>query len=389
VSRRGQNEGSIHRRTDGRWVAAVTVGWRRGRQQRKYFYGRTRREVQDKLKVALRDQQLGLPVAPERQTVAQFLARWLEHSVKPSVRYSTHASYARLCKKHITPWLGRLELAKLRPQHIQEFMNAKSRDGLSPRTVQYLRAILRRALGQALKWGLVQRNAATLVDPPKVERPQVEPLTPAEARRFLDAVKDHRLEALYSVALALGLRLGEALGLRWQDVDFDRGTLTIRYALQRIEGKLRLVEPKTARSRRTIPLPDSTLKSLRAHQERQAQDRALAGTRWQERGFVFASTIGTPLDGRNVTRHFQDTLELLGLPRKRFHDLRHTCASFLLAQGVSARTVMEILGHSQITLTLDTYSHVAPSLLSEAASRMDTLLSGSPESGVPEPGRLQ
>ncbi len=172
------------------------------------------------------------------------------------------------------------------------------------------------------------------------------------------------------------LRRGEALGLRWTDVDLDTSTLKVRTSLQRVDGRLQLVEPKTARSRRTIALPQSAIIALRHHRVRQLQERLLAGQRWHDTGMVFTTTIGTPLDPRNVYRHFQRALAEAGLPQKRFHDLRHTCATLLLAQGVHPRGVMDILGHSQIALTMDTYSHVIPALQREAAGRMDALLAG-------------
>ncbi len=374
MSKRGQNEGSIYKRNDRRWVAVVSLGYRRGKRWRKSFYGDTRKEVQEKLTAALRAHQQGLPVAPERQTFGQFLERWLANSVKPTVRPLTYERYAQLVRLHITPVLGRIPLAKLGPQEVQAFLNAKRKDGLSPRTVQYLHVTLRCALGQAVKWESVPRNVAKLVDTAKVERPEVKPFTPEEARAFMAAVSGERLNALYSVALAVGLRKGEALGLRWQDVNLDAGTLKVRVALQLINGKLQLVQPKTARSRRTIALPQSSVVALRAHRARQLEERLLAGPRWKDSGLVFPSSVGTPMNPRNLNRHFERVLNKTGLPRKRFHDLRHTCATLLLAQDVHPRVVMEILGHSQISLTMDTYSHVVPSLQREAADRMDTLL---------------
>lgn len=266
-------------------------------------------------------------------------------------------------------------MAKLSPSDIQPFLNDKLAEGLSPRTVRYLHAVLRRALGQALKRGLVPRNVATLVNLPKAQRPEVEPFTPDQARSFLAAIHGDRLEALYSVALSVGLRQGEALGLRWEDVDLDTGTITVRKALQRLNGVFELVEPKTARSRRTIALPQTAVTALRVHRTRQLQERLLAGSKWCENGLVFTNTFGTPIDASNLIRHFHRALVAAGLPRKRFHDLRHTCASLLLAQGVHPRVVMDILGHSQISLTMDTYSHVIPALQREAASQMDVLLS--------------
>ena len=253
-------------------------------------------------------------------------------------------------------------------------MNKNLAAGRSPRTVQYTHTVLRRALGRALKWGLVARNVATLVDRPRSVRQEMQSLSPEQARVFLQAAEGDRLEALYSVAIAVGLRQGEALGLRWDDVDLDAGKLRVRVALQRVNGKLQLVGPKTAKSRRTIALPQTAVIALRKHRTRQLEERLRAGEHWQEMGLVFPSTIGTPHDARNVVRAFQKLLEQAGLPHMRFHDLRHTCASLLLAQGVHPRVVMEILGHSQISLTMDTYSHVIPSLQREAAQQMDAAL---------------
>ncbi len=242
----------------------------------------------------------------------------------------------------------------------------------------------RQALGQAERWGLVTRNVARLAEPPRVPRRDVRPLTPDQARIFLDAIRGERLEALYIVALGVGLRQGQILGLGWEDVDLEGSVLTVRHALQRVDGRLVLVEPKSATSRRVVALPAFVREALRAHRTRQLHDRLLAGSRWHDdpRALVFTTTVGTPLDGIAVTRRFQAHLAGAGLRRQRFHDLRHACASLLLAQGVSPRVVMETLGHSQISLTLNTYSHVIPALGRAAAERMDEAL-GPPSAETP------
>ena len=289
------------------------------------------------------------------------------------MRPKTHASHAQIVRLHLTPALGRHQLAKLAPEHVQAMMNDKLAEGLSPRTVQYARAVLRQALNQALRWGMVARNVATLVEPPKMKRHEIAFLTPDRARAFLEAVRGDRLEALYGVAVALGLPQGEALGLRWRDVDFHAGTLSVRVAL-RIAGGLRLVEPKSAESRRTVVMPASVAVVLRAHRDRQAFEQAAAGPRWVDSGLVFTTPKGTPIDARNVVRHFKTVLAAAGLPDMRWHHLRHTCASLLLAQGVPARTVMEVLGHSQMSLTMNTYAHVMPEMKRDAAAAMDRLL---------------
>lgn len=378
MAKRGQNEGSIYKRKDGRWVASLNLGFQGGKRKRKCFYGWTRREVQEKLTEALRNLQQGLPLANDVITVEQFLDKWLEDSARPNVRSLTYESYERIIRNHIKPELGRIKLAKLAPHHIQSLINKKLEEGASPRYVQYIHAVLRGALGQAYKWGMIHRNVAKLVDPPRVRRAEVIPLTPEQARAFLETAKGDRLEALYCVALALGLRRGEALGLKWEDINFETGTLRVNHSLQWPKGGgWVLVEPKTARSRRNIRLPQVTLTALIKHRKRQVKERLLVGDRWEDFGFVFTTGKGTPLMGWNVAkRSFKPLLKKAGLPDIRFHDLRHTAASLLLAQGVQPRVIMETLGHCSISLTMDVYSHVMPIMQKEAAEKMQEILSG-------------
>lgn len=372
-TKRGNYEGSVYRRSDGRWVAAVSLG----DGKRVHRYAKTRSEAAAKLAAVLKTAQDQLPIPPERGTVGQFLEYWLANTAKRTVRPSTFVSYEGLVRVHLVPELGKVPLIKLSPQHVERMINRKLATGLSPRRVEYARAVLRRALNDALRWGLIARNVATLVTPPRAQRYEIRPLDPDQARRFLDTVRADRLEALYSVALAVGLRQGEALGLRWDDVDLGGAVIHVRHALQRVDGKLQLVEPKTARSRRVVVLPATVVKALREHRVRQLAERLAAGSEWIDRDLVFCTPRGRPLDASNVTHAFQKHLARAGLPRQRFHDLRHACASLLLAQGVNPRVVMEVLGHSQITLTLNTYSHVLPSLSEEAARRMDAVLAAS------------
>lgn len=372
--KRGQNEGSIYKRRDGRWVGVISLGYVNRKRKRKAFYGATRREVQERLTSALKTTQEGQPIPPERQSVSQFLEEWLQNSAKPTIRPRTYVRYGEHVRNHISPAIGHIKLAKLTPQHVQALLNEKLGEGLAPATVRYMHAVLRRALKQAFKWDLVSRNVAVLVDAPRVAQKEIEPFTPEQARVFLDAIRGDRLEALYSVALAVGLRKGEVLGLKWSDVHLDKRTLTVRASLQRINGALVLVEPKSKQSRRTVALPQIVIDTVRVHRVRQIQERLLAGSRWQDHGLVFPTTIGTPMDTRNLTRHFRRALQDAGLPLRRFHDLRHSCASLLLVQGVHPRVVMEILGHSQISLTMNTYSHVIDKLQHEAAAQIDAVL---------------
>lgn len=382
--KRGKNEGSIFergkrsKRGDGRWCGVVNLGWEGGKRRRKYIYGNTRKEVAEAVNKVLREQTQGLPVDTDRQTVAQFLEAWLENSAKPSVRPRTFANYRQLARSHIIPAVGHIRLGKLSAQHIQALLNRKVADGLSARTARHIHTVLRRALNQGLKWGLLPRNVATLVELPRLKRREMRPLNPVEARRFLAAAQGERLEVLYSVALSLGLRQGEALGLRWNDIDLDVGRLTVNQSAQRLPGAgIQFDGPKTDRSRRTIALPPTATAALRAHRTRQMRERLLAGMHWRETGLVFTSRIGTPLEPRNVFRDFKRVLAKAGLPSSiRFHDLRHSCASLLLAQGANLRVIMELLGHSQISITANTYAHVVPELMRDAAHRMEAVLFG-------------
>lgn len=373
-SRRGQGEGSIFKRSDGRWCAVVDLGWENGKRKRKSFYGETRKDVADALTKGLMEKAQGLPVAIERQTIGHFLEDWLEQSVRPRVSPRTFESWRLIVRRHIVPALGSISLQKLAPQNVRALLNSKLDEGLSAQTVRHIRTVLRRALGEAVKFGLVVRNSAALVDGPRIPHHEIHPLTIDEARSFLDAAQGERLEALYSVALALGVRRGEALGLRWQDVDLDQRALTVNQTVQRVGGKLRFLEPKTERSRRTISIPDTVVSALRTHRTHQLEERLAAGRRWQDLGLVFATRVGTPLEPRNVHRDFKRILAKAEVPDQRFHDLRHAAASLLLAQGISPRVVMELLGHSRIGITMDTYSHVIPSLMREAADKMDEVL---------------
>lgn len=377
MSKRGQNEGSIYKRLDGRWTSVINLGYQGGKLGRKYFYGGTREEVSGKLTEALEKLRQGVPVSFDRQTVGEFLDRWINESVKPSVRPNTYYSYEQNIRLYLKPWLGGIQLSKLTPQHVQSFMNAQRKAERSPRLVNYQRTILRCALNDALKWGLVARNVAALVDPMRYIKPDIAPLSEDENNEFLKAIKGDRLETLFHVALSLGLREGEILGLRWEDLDFDKQLVRIRSSLQRIDKKLQLVEPKTKKSKRTLPIPATLLSSLKGHRTRQLEEKLLAGGNWQENGLVFTSCQGTPLYARNVVRSFHRLLAKAKLRRCRFHDLRHSCATFLLAKNVPARVVMDILGHTNISLTMNTYSHVIPTMLLEAAEAMNSFLKDS------------
>jgi integrase len=377
VTRRGPGEGSIYERADGRWTAVVHLGYARGRRQRKHVYGKTRAEVASKLRALQTSVDQGLAPPPDRLTFDQFLTTWLTESVRPSVRPSTFRSYEGIVRVHVRPAIGRVPLNRLTPGDVQRLLNERLASGLSPRSVAMIRAVLRTALGLAVRWGQVPRNVAALTDPPRERRREMKVLDTRQARALLDQVHGDRLEALYAVALAVGLRQGEALGLRWSDIDLDGPTLAISRALQRLDGTLRFVEPKSAGSHRTLLLPAFAVSTLKRHRVGQNEERLTAGPLWEDGDLVFSTMLGRPLDARNVVRQFKRHLNGAELPDIRFHDLRHSCATLLLAQGVSPRAVMETLGHSQISLTLGTYSHVTAAIRVEVAETMERALGAS------------
>ena len=221
------------------------------------------------------------------------------------------------------------------------------------------------------------RNVATAVDPPRVHREEIQPLSPIQARAFLQAAQEDRLEALYVLAIHCGLRQGELLGLRWEDIDLDAGTLQVRRTLTAAKGDRVFTAPKTVKSRRNLRLTAGAIDALRGHYQRQLKERERLAGLWQDQGLIFASEVGTPMNRHNLlNRSFKPLLRRAGLPHSvRFHDLRHTCATLLLGMGVHPKVVQELLGHSNVSITLDTYSHVLPSMGDQAASAMDDTLS--------------
>ena len=330
--------------------------------KRRYVSGKTKEGTRSKLRSARADADRGLVFDSPDLKVGAFLTSWLHDSVKGSVKPITHDSYQRLVNKHVIPAIGNVKLSKLSPAHLQGFYRSKLDGGLSPRTVQYVHVVLHRALKQALRWGYVTRNVSEAVDPPKVPKKEFTPLSPEQARAFLQAARGDRLEALYVLAVHTGMRQGELLALKWDDVDLEAGVLRVRGT-------------KTARSRRTATLSEAALESLRNHLTRQLEEIDWAGSLWRENGLVFATQIGTPLNRHNLARRsFKPLLEAAGVPRIRFHDLRHTCATILLSRGVHAKFVQELLGHATIPITLDTYSHVLPGMGGGTAEAMDEAL---------------
>jgi len=384
--RRGAGEGLIRLRADGRWEARISLGWEGGKRKTKSYFAATQAEVQEKLLTARADHSRGVLISARAQTLAMFLDGWLERSLKPRAKARAFESFSSIIRLHIRPALGNVPLHKLSPQHISRLLHEKTTAGLSPQSVVNIKTVLRSALAQALKWTLVSRNSAALVDAPRIPRKQVTPFDAEQAGRLLETAKGSRYEAVYQLALMLGMRRGELLGLRWADVDLDGRTLRVSQSLQRIatgtdaKGKktaLLATEVKTDGSRRTIALPDSIVRALKAHKARQAQERLLAGASWEDHGLVFTTRNGRPIEPITLHRDYKALLEKAGLPTTmRFHDCRHSAASLLLAQGVAPKMIADLLGHSRIGITMDLYGHILPAMRRDTADVMDRILGG-------------
>ena len=396
-TRRARGEGGLFRRNKGTpretWVARIVFE----DGTRKEVYAQTQAEAKHKLEELKRAAELGMAMRSPRQTVGQFLQDWLENAAKPKLRPRTFAGYRTIVNHYLVPHLGRIQLTKLTPQHVQAFQNKLlstelDRGGgtVSPGTVINARRVLGRAMEQATHWGLIARNPVRLVDGPHLTRREIQPLDTEQARRLLAAVRGDRLEALYTVALALGLRRGEAMGLKWDDIDFATSTLYVQRSLQRGDHGLELVDVKTKKSRRAIPLPLVAIRALQKHRQRQDLEREKASMAdlWVESGLVFTNLSGGPLDPEGASKSFQRVLQREGLPHQRFHDLRHACASLLLAQGLDLKVIQDILGHSTITITADLYAHVMMGAKRQAAAHMDAMLGTEPDDEEVAPVRL-
>ena len=369
--RRGQGEGSIYQRKDGRWVGEVTL--ENGR--RKPLYGKTRKEVAEKLNAALQAQKQGTLATGPQQKLKDYLDQWLEEVHKPTVRLSSYAKYRRTLDRHILPGLGHIQLQKLTPQHVQKLYASKLQEGLSPKTVRLIHAVLHQALKNAVRWNLVPRNVCDAVSLPKqTTQREMQVLTKEQAQTLLETAKGHRLEALLTLAVATGMRRGELLALRWQDINFETRSLHICRSVSFLTGHGFVEsEPKTTRSRRNITLPLFALEALRVHRTRQLEVRLQAGKKWEDHDVVFCNTLGGFLNTSTLFKLFTALLKDAGLPHMRFHDLRHSAATILLAMGAHPKVVQELLGHSQISMTLDIYSHVLPSMQEEVMDRLNNL----------------
>lgn len=384
--RRGRSEGSIFQRADGTWTASISLGYDdKGKRKRRVVYGATKKEVQEKLRAVQNAAVSGQLADAGTLTVAQYLARWLENTAKPRVQPKTHLRYEQLVRLRINPALGGVKLTKVAPLHVEQLFASLERDGVSARGRQMVGTMLHTALRDAVRLRLIPFNPASEVAKPRPRKQEMQIYDADQVARFLDAAKADRLSAMYVLAVDSGMRQGELFALQWTDIDFTTGSLQVQRSLEEINGKLRVKEPKSGRGRR-VELSRFTLDALHEHRKRMLAEGHTTSP-------VFCDQEGGYLRKGNVLRRSfwkiihrankaaEKAAEQTGQPavplrRIRFHDLRHTSATLLLLADVNVKIVSERLGHANIQLTLDTYSHVLPTMQKKAAEKMDGIFGG-------------
>ena len=365
---RKNGEGTLFQRKDGRWQASfITDGGKR-----KYVYGKTQKEALEKLRKAQQEDKQGILATGPKQALGEYITQWLEHVHKPTLRVSSYITYKSLIRTHIIPELGHIALQKLTPQRIQTFFSKLQEDGLAPRSIATIHAILHSSLDNAVRWNLISRNVASLVSPPKIARHEPTILNAEDTKRLLEYARGNRMYAIILIAVTTGLRRGEILALHWNDINLQDGTLYVHRTMNLFTG-YGFVEndSKTKASRRKITLPKVVVEALIEHQSMQGHLRQKAGSKWVERNVVFASTTGNYIQPNYVRKRFHQLIAEVGLPDMRFHDLRHSAATILLVMGIHPKVVQELLGHSSIATTMNVYSHLLPSMQGDAMSMVN------------------
>ncbi len=372
--------GHIVKRGKNSWTVVVDLGRDPTTGERKQLWRSvkgTKRDAEAFLVGLLHERDTGIDIQPGRITLSKFLERWLKDYARVNTAPKTFIRYEEIARLHLVPSLGSIRLIKLRPPHIQQAYSKLLGKGLSSRTVLHCHRVLREALQHAVQWQLLARNPADAVQPPRPERSEVRALEAEEARQLLQAVARTRYDALVHLAVTSGMRKGELLGLRWSDVDLDAGVLHVQQTCQWLPHQgFVFRQPKTQLSRRAVALSPEAVRRLHQHRQRQLEERLAVGSAYQDNGLVFTTPLGAPIDPSNFRRAWERIVREAGLGHVRFHDLRHTHATLLLQQGVHPKIVSERLGHAGVAITMDTYSHVLPSLQAKAAVGFDRLLEG-------------
>lgn len=378
AGRRGNHEGSIYQRSaDGLWCGVALLGYDiRGRMIRKTVTAKSRAEVTRKLAQLRRQVDAGKVSTVKTPTLSELMTRWFETVLSREVARSTYDNYGTIVKYHVIPALGRRKVTEISVADVDRLLALKLGAGLSASTVHRIRALISQCLDQGVRWGDVPTNVARLSRPPKMVRPEGRTLTREQAQQLLETLKDHRHESLYLLMLSTGMRRGEALGLRWEDLNLENGVVRIKRNLKREGGRIVTADTKTLKSRRAVNIPTPVLDALERNRELQDVEKAELGEAWVESGFIFTTSIGTPIDPRNLYREFSQICERAGLGHWHPHELRHSAASLMLASGVKLQVVSEVLGHASIRMTADVYGHILDPDRQQAAAAMSQVLWG-------------
>lgn len=373
--RRAKGDGGVSKRADGYWEATLDLGYDgNGKRVRRRFTGKSRSDVMAKLRTAQQDHDAGtLVLTSDKLTVADYMTNWLTAYARLRVRQSTYESYDAIVQLHVIPTLGRVPLTKLRADRIQALYAAKLAGGLSPRRVQYIHAVLRMAMRQAVENGTLARSPMIGTKPPRITQKDTITFTAQQASQFIDILSGERMSALYVIALTTGLRRGELAGLQWGDINWAKQTLTVNRTLVHVRGSVTVSEPKSDKSRRSVIIPSMALDILAQHREAQDGEKQALGDAYRDGGWVFCWLNGAPLRPDWITHHFRSILTSTDLPIIRLHDLRHTHATLLLMEGVHLKVVQERMGHSTPAFTMTRYIHVLPGMQQEAADKVDKL----------------
>jgi integrase len=367
--RRGNNEGCLHQRANGTWQALVSL-----QGHRISHTSKTRHEAQEWLRQTLKQVDDGLSYASTKLTLANYLEEWLAGE-KSAMRQSTWGHYEQLTRSYIYPMIGKLTLKDLRTAHLQGFYNRLGDQKVGIPTIRKIHKLLHSSLSAALETGLIMRNPAAFAHPPHEPMAEMKILDESQVSQFLVSIIGHQWEALFYLAITTGMRRGELLGLKWEDLDWLKGTVKVDRQASRCAGaEAKFLPLKTRFSRRTIALGEKTIRILRDHYERERLKRFAAGKQWIETGLIFTGLRGKPIFAGNVLKVFQALLKEAGLPKIRFHDLRHTAASLMLNNGIPVLVASRRLGHSRPSTTLDIYGHLLEGMQGEAATLMDELV---------------
>lgn len=377
--KRGNGEGSITQRSDGRWEARLKLP----NGKRRSIYAPTRAEVSRKLTAAIKARDEGVFTGDGRMTCRMYFAQWLD-MIKPSIEPGTWENYERIVRLHLVPAIGTTRLAALTAAHLQTLYAREQQAGLKASTIRFYHRTIHCALAEAVRLNIIPRNVAEVVSPPKVRKREYTILTPDQVRVLVDSLRDHRHEAIVLLALGAGLRASEVLGLRWADVDLDTGVIRVRQLVRHTKGgSYTFTRPKTESSVRTLRAPAMLVDALRRHRTRQIEQRLQAGAKWLGHDLVICTAVGAPLwRVALIPKVLVPALRRAELPTNvRFHDLRHSFASLLLAHRVPIKTVSEALGHSSAAVTLGIYAHALPDAQEIAAATMQKLMNGIEHTG--------